>query len=255
MKAQLVSENIRFERGQDPKTAMNLGVVDKLIEKTSDAYSFDRYGDILWGEIIKWLLEGGYNEAEIEIILRSKFMRWAMDHMGEMASDDVSIDDFQDYFADNEDDIQGMIYDELGPQDLEENVVAGGTGGVSAPMATLANTPGVGNVVPGAGEGGIGSGDRFDNSTAEKDKKKKKKRAPTPRRKKKRAKAVNEMNINPHDPVGVAMAKKLGAALPFEKGEGDQDVKQKRIDKDIDLDIDEEDVGDIYDWQKKFLGM
>lgn len=244
MKAQFVIENIRFERGRDPKSAMNLGVVDEISQKTSDAYSFDRYGKKLWDEIIQWLLEGGYNEKEIEVILRSKYMRWGMDQMG----DKGSLEEFDDYFSDHEDGIQEMIYDELGPEELEENVVAGGTGGVSAPMSTLANTPGVGNVVPGAGEGGIGSGDRFDNSTEENDKKKKKK-------KRKRAKAVNEMNINPHDPVGVAMAKKLGAALPFEKGEGDQDVKQKRIDKDIDLDIDEEDVGDIYDWQKKFLGM
>ena len=253
MKAQFVSENIRFERGRDPKSAMGLGEVKEIMDNTKKCYSRDRYGDKLWSEIIKWLLEGGYTPEEIELILDSKYMRWGMDHM----NDKGTLEKFDDYFSDNEDGIQEMIEEEFGPAPqrygIEENVVAGGTGGVSAPMSTLANTPGVGNVVPGAGEGGIGSGDRFDNSTAEKDKKKKKKRAPTPRRKKKRAKAVNEMNINPHDPVGVAMAKKLGAALPFEKGKGDQDVKQKRIDKDIDLDIDEEDVGDIYDWQKKFL--
>jgi hypothetical protein len=243
MKAKLVSENIRFERGKDPKTAMNLGVVKEIMDNTEEAYSRDRYGDQLWEEIIVWLLEGGYSSKEIELILGSKYMRWGMDQM----ADEGSLEEFDNYFSDNEDGIQEMIYDELGPQDLEENVVAGGTGGVSAPMATLANTPGVGNVVPGAGEGGIGSGDRFDNQVAEKKKKKKKKR--------KRAKAVNEMNINPHDPVGVAMAKKLGAALPFEKGKGDQDVRQKRIDKDIDLDTDEDGVMTIEEWQKKFLGI
>ena len=242
MKAQFVSENIRFERGRDPKSMMGIGAIREIMDNTKNCYSRDRYGDKLWEEIIQWFMEGGYNPKEIELILDSKYMRWGMDQMG----DKGTLRKFDDYFSDNEDGVQEMIEEEFGPPELEENVVAGGTGGVSAPMSTLANTPGVGNVVPGVGEGGIGSGDRFDNSTPKKKKKKKKK---------KRAVAVNEMNINPHDPVGVAMAKKLGAALPFEKGEGDQDVKQKRIDKDIDLDIDEEDVGDIYDWQKKFLGM
>jgi hypothetical protein len=141
-----------------------------------------------------------------------------------------------------------MISDELGPQEVDE-MEGGATGGVSAPMATLANTPGVGNAAPGSSPSGIGSGDmwpNFSGGPVTQDGKKKKK--------KKKKKAVNEMNINPHDPVGVAMAKKLGAALPFEKGKGDQDVRQKRIDKDIDLDTDQNEMMSIEDWQKKFLG-
>lgn len=242
IKAASLEESVHFERGQDPKGAMKLGIFQKIMDNTKGAYSRDRYGDELWAEIIKWLLGGGYNENEIELILGSKFMRWGMDRMSE--NDNISLRAFDDYFSNEEDDIQEMIYDEFGTQDLEENVVAGGTGGVSAPMATLANTPGVGDVVPGAGSDGIGSGDRFDNDTSKKKKKKKKKRAKT----------VNEMNINPYDPVGVAMAKRLGAALPFKKGKGDKDVEQVRVDKDIDLDTDEKDVMTIEEWQKKFLG-
>jgi hypothetical protein len=369
MRAKFVNENIRFERGQDPKASMMIGVIQHIVDDTYEAYSFDRYGEKLWKEIIAWLLEGGYSPEEIELILGSKFMRWGMDYMEDRVPNQVSLKDFDDYFSDHEDDIQEMIEDELGSPELEENVVAGGTGGVSAPMATLANTPGVGNVIPGAGPDGIGSGDRFDNAKGPytqdgKKKKKKKKRAKKvneeynfergqyPKdamgigdkvQKEKFAddlndliwdrydryqhgapittkiddgtwendgeilkmkdvfdsahilfhdeevrdelrmsdeeiqewlqrgrrlgaftknspidwygRKLNEMNINPHDPVGVAMAKKLGAALPFEKGKGDQDVRQKRIDKDIDLDTDEDDVMSIEEWQKKFLGV
>jgi len=243
MKAKLVRENIRFERGKDPKYAMGLGLAEEIANSTSDAFSFERYGKDLWTKIIQWLLDGGYNPEQIDVILRSKYMRWGYDHMSDYKKI-PSLEDFDDYFSDAEDDIQAMIEDELGPPELSEDM-GGAMGGVSAPMATLTNTPGVGNVVPGAGPDGIGSGDNFDSSSGPftQDGKKKKKKKP-----------VNEMNINPHDPVGVAMAKKLGAALPFEKGKGDQDVRQKRIDKDIDLDTDKDGMMSIEEWQKKFLG-
>ena len=51
--------------------------VAKLIEKTSGAYSFDRYQS--WESCIKALLKKQYNEQQIEAILCSKLTRWAAD--------------------------------------------------------------------------------------------------------------------------------------------------------------------------------
>jgi hypothetical protein len=119
----------------------------------------------------------------------------------------------------------------------------GGTGGVSAPMSTLANTPGMGNAQPAASAstGSLdgapqGSGDKFDASVG-------------PMHTQAKSKAVNEMNINPHDKLGVAMAKKMGIEIPFKKGKGDQDVEQKVIDEDIDLSTQ---MMSFAEWAKKF---
>jgi hypothetical protein len=49
----------------------------EIAKKTEDAYSFDRYSS--WWMCAKVLLDRGYNEEEVEAILRSKWMRWAGD--------------------------------------------------------------------------------------------------------------------------------------------------------------------------------
>lgn len=49
-----------------------------LAERTSDAYSFDRYAN--WTACAAELLRMGYTEAQAEDILRSKIMRWAGDN-------------------------------------------------------------------------------------------------------------------------------------------------------------------------------
>lgn len=96
-------------------------------------------------------------------------------------------------------------------------------GGVSAPMATLNNTPGVGNVQPASGvnNGSIGSGDSFSDTINDKPytqgsskKKKKRKKIRVQKRKKEK---VNEGNINPYDKIGQAMAKKLKITPPLKK--------------------------------------
>lgn len=51
--------------------------VQELSEKTSDAYSFDRYNS--WKACIKKLRKADYDDREIEAILRSKWTRWAAD--------------------------------------------------------------------------------------------------------------------------------------------------------------------------------
>jgi hypothetical protein len=49
-----------------------------LAEKTSDAYSSDRFAS--WASVIQSLLNLGYTELETEAIVRSKWTRWACDH-------------------------------------------------------------------------------------------------------------------------------------------------------------------------------
>ena len=48
-----------------------------LSERTSDAYSYDRYRN--WTAVCQMLLNRGYTELEAEAILRSKWTRWACD--------------------------------------------------------------------------------------------------------------------------------------------------------------------------------
>lgn len=50
--------------------------------QTSDAYSYDRYGNGEWVKCIIFLKEEGYTREEIDWILRHKHMRWAGDEYG-----------------------------------------------------------------------------------------------------------------------------------------------------------------------------
>lgn len=49
-----------------------------LHARTQDAYSFDSYGPEAWMNALR-LLAPFYTEEEVEWILRSKYMRWAID--------------------------------------------------------------------------------------------------------------------------------------------------------------------------------
>jgi hypothetical protein len=51
--------------------------MDKLAERTSKAYSYENYGAASWRQCIRILAKRGYDERQIEAILRSKWMRWA----------------------------------------------------------------------------------------------------------------------------------------------------------------------------------
>ena len=57
-------------------------------------------------------------------------------------------------------------------------------------------------------------------------------------------------DLNPHDKLGVAMAKKMGIEIPFKKGKGDKDVEQKVIDTDPDL---SSKIMTFAEWSKQFL--
>ena len=65
----------------------------ELAEKCSDAYSTDRYANG-WLPSVKMLRRRGYNDREIEAILRSKHTRWAGDSSnhayGKVTSSDLA---------------------------------------------------------------------------------------------------------------------------------------------------------------------
>lgn len=102
-------------------------------------------------------------------------------------------------------------------------------GGVSAPFATLNNTPGMGNGIPAnPATNWIGSGDSWGNvlngkpytQTAGISKKKRKKK-----------KKITEENTNPYDKLGSSISKKLKVDEPFKaiKSKNNQNsMKQKR---------------------------
>lgn len=53
--------------------------VNEMDEKTSDAYSYDRYSRSGWRQSIKYLQSLGFDDELVEEVLRSKIMRWAAD--------------------------------------------------------------------------------------------------------------------------------------------------------------------------------
>jgi hypothetical protein len=86
-------------------------------------------------------------------------------------------------------------------------------GGVSTPISTPLNVPGVGNPTP-AGPGRVGSGDKWGSTLNDKPYT----QSGTLKKKKKdKKKKLEEENINPYDKLGMAMAKKMGVKLPFKK--------------------------------------
>lgn len=326
MRAKRVNETQNFERGQDPKKSLNIGVVDRLSQETQDAYSAGRYGPV-WDEVIAFLLGEGLDVKAIEWILRSKHMRWAADRMEPV----ISLDGFKAYYEKDKNYLQ---------RDIEKKVwLNEDMGGVSGPMSTLGNTPGMGNAQPAASAstGSLdgapkGSGDNWDSSTGIKPavqeglnesytlsdfngleeaseifgkfeildvrrdpeygydnvylllikfgdgdiglciydtEKKEFIEEPsdledydvTPEKLyneygfivpgyEELDESLNEMNINPHDKLGVAMAQKMGIDIPFKKGKGDKDVEQKEIDEDVDLSTE---LVTFEEWAKQFI--
>jgi hypothetical protein len=51
-----------------------------IAANTSDAYMADSYGSERWTQEIQELLNAGYNQKEVEWIVRSKIARWADDY-------------------------------------------------------------------------------------------------------------------------------------------------------------------------------
>ena len=59
-----------------------IAIAAALAERTSDAYSSNRYGESGWRGAAAMLLRRGFNERQAEAILRSKWTRWAADQAG-----------------------------------------------------------------------------------------------------------------------------------------------------------------------------
>jgi hypothetical protein len=63
----------------------------RIAEKTSDAYSANRYRS--WDAVIQFLLDRGYEASTVEIIVRSKWTRWAADRANKHAN--ATAEDFR----------------------------------------------------------------------------------------------------------------------------------------------------------------
>lgn len=170
--------------------------------------------------------------------------------------EDEDLEDLEDFTREDHDLDVNLDLGEY-PYPIEEDAM----GGISAPMSTLINTPGMGSVQPaqtaamiGAQQGSssaIGSGDKWGTTlgpyTQDGKLKKKKKKKKVYR---KRKKNVNEQNISPHDKLGVAMAQKMGIPLVFKKGKGNKDVEQINIEEERDLSTK---LVKFEEWAKKFV--
>lgn len=252
----------KFIRGKDPKQTLNLGLASKVFKscgkpyQEGGGYSFTAYSSESWMDIIQWLLDQGYTAEETEEVMRSKLMRWASDH-AETEYGSHTLEDFIKFNEEpgfrhrgktNVDDFLDEYFPDPDREKRLKKQITEEMGGVSAPMATLGNTPGMGNVVP-AGNGSFGSGDKFGNVIGSKPYT----QTSSVKRKKKKSlkkKKINEENINPHDKIGVAMAKKMGVPLNFKKGKGDKDVEQEKVDEDIDLSTK---IMSFEEWSKEFM--
>jgi hypothetical protein len=216
----------KFVRGRNPMRTLDLGISNRVFQscgkpyQEGGGYSFNYYGAENWMDVIKWLLDHGYTAEETEEVMRSKLMRWASDKAGH-SDEDCTLEDFLEF--NNEPTRGGKtqvddFLDEYFPDPSRKDRIINEN--VAAPMATLVNTPGMGNAVPpqqAATTGNQfyqpatkGSGDLWGG----KGKQRKKRKG---RKIKLVKESLNEENISPYDKLGMAMAKKMGIKPPFKK--------------------------------------
>lgn len=50
-----------------------------IFKNTQESYSFDAYGEDAWIKNIEELLREGYDQIQVEWIMKSKISRWALD--------------------------------------------------------------------------------------------------------------------------------------------------------------------------------
>jgi len=160
----MVEESIGFQRNISPKRSLGIGIYAKsneIFRKTVEkqqAYSFHSYGSENWMDIIKWLLEQGYLPDEVEEVMRSKIMRWCSD-FSEKSNRNCTLKDFLKYnsikgYKDRggKSPVDSFLDQEIPNPNrwkrIKKSVKESDMGGVSAPMATLNNTPGMGNAQP-----------------------------------------------------------------------------------------------------------
>jgi len=240
-----------FERGLNPKIALGIGRVPKMMAlvgkpySEGGAYSFFSYGKKEFINIINWLIHNRYTDVEIEAILRSKLMRWGADHNNGKGTLDAFLEFNEQRYGKAQLTQIDTFIDEYQIGKTNEN------------MAGLAGAPGMGNAVPAStaamtgaqqtSSSSIGSGDKWNNlmgistqKSATKRKKKKVYRKP---------KKTNEENINPHDKLGVAIAKKMKVPMAFKKGKGKKDVEQIKMDETVNKPVK---ILTFSEWSAKF---
>jgi hypothetical protein len=114
-------------------------------------------------------------------------------------------------------------------------------GGVSAPISTPLNVPGMGSATPpSAKTGGIGSGDNWGNSIGKKTYTQngvaKKKKKAVIKRTKKVKESLDEENVSPYDKIGQSMLKraKVKSVFKKKKSKGNQNaMKQQKFEHEI----------------------
>ena len=206
-------------------------LVDNIAKNTSNAYSYNLfYDEETWKQIIHLLISMEFSPEAIEAILNSKYMRWIADDVRgnrDLRNPNfnpslITFDEAKELIEEWQEDIMDFAMEEVGPGAYKEYdyLFEEAMGGISAPNTTLGNTPGMGNAMP-AGDSGVGSGDVWGGNGEKKKTKKKINR--------KKKKEISEEDINPHDKIGVMMAKKMKVPVNFKKS--GQGVKQKKLNK------------------------
>lgn len=83
----------------DSQITWNILTASDLADKTSDAYSFDYYGETEWLKIVQFLLGQGLSKEAVEEIVRSKHTRQAADSSRGIIADAI---DFIDHYKKHE---------------------------------------------------------------------------------------------------------------------------------------------------------
>ncbi len=97
------SENSqRSEAVNKSKRQVSVRQAEEIATRTVDAYSFDRYGWAAWKATAQMLARRGYNVAQIESILRSKWMRWAGDMADTSSPTSQDVARYLDKYAETE---------------------------------------------------------------------------------------------------------------------------------------------------------
>ena len=91
---------------------MDNNEINYLVEKTENAYSFNRYGESNWRECIKMLADKGLNADEIEAVMCSKWTRWAGD-MSNNPYGNVTAQDLAKYIRQCEPNLKATIHSDL----------------------------------------------------------------------------------------------------------------------------------------------
>lgn len=74
----------------------NVNLSKTIADKTADAYSFGRYTN--WRALVLLLLQRGYSAEEVEVMVRSKWTRWAADVANK--NEDATAQDFARFIDD-----------------------------------------------------------------------------------------------------------------------------------------------------------